>query len=170
MLNYQPYQAIKIGSILSELTKFIYRILQGSVLSEIINLHMDIKFHFHFYIAVLLPILNLSCLPAVIPIEPGVVTLISNALQFLHSTHQSLSQSNILAIVLPLRLLRSGINSLMMCTAQHQLPPSGKSSKLGHSLPCHPCVSFVRPGFVIGLTFIALFMFRCDLESVIDGE
>ena len=77
-----------------------------------------------------LPILNSSSLSGVVPIVPGVVTLIVNTLQFLHSTHQSLSQSNILAIVLPLMLLRSGMNSLMVCAAQHQLPPLEKAQNL----------------------------------------
>ena len=45
------------------------------------------------------------------------------------SFHSSVYTSNILAIVLPLMLLRSGMNSLMMCTGQHQLPPSGKKLK-----------------------------------------
>ena len=84
----------------------------------------------NFYIVVLLPILNCSCLSAAVPIVPGVVTQIINTLQFLLSTHQSISQSNILAIVLPLMLLRSGMNSLMMCTVQYQFPPSERSSKL----------------------------------------
>ena len=50
---------------------------------------------------VLLAILNgyHSYLGAVVPVVPGVVTLIINTSQFLYSTHQSLSQSNILAIV-----------------------------------------------------------------------
>ena len=56
---------------------------------------------------VLLPVLNRSCLSAVVPIVPGIVSQIDNTLQFLLSTHQSLSQSNILAIVLPLMLLSS---------------------------------------------------------------
>ena len=43
-----------------------------------------------------------------------VVTLIVNTLQFLHFTPQSLNLSNNLAIVMPLMLLRSGMNSLMM--------------------------------------------------------
>ena len=75
----------------------------------------------------------------------------------------ALSQSNILAIVLSL-MLRSGMNSLMMCAVQHHWPPSGKSLKLTclqkpiyHSLPCYPCVSLVLPGHVIGLTSVALF-------------
>ena len=79
-----------------------------------------------------------------------IVTQIVNTLQFLLSTPQSLSQLNILAIVLPLMILRSGMNTLMMCAVQHQLPPSERSSKLTylqkpirHSLPRHPCVSLV---------------------------
>ena len=46
---------------------------------------------YKFYIVGFLPILNHSCLSAVVPIVPGVVSLIVNTLQFLHSTHQ---QSN----------------------------------------------------------------------------
>ena len=38
-----------------------------------------------FYIVVLLPILNHSCLSAVVPIVPVIVTLIVNTLQFLNS-------------------------------------------------------------------------------------
>ena len=71
-----------------------------------------------------------SSVSALTPTVPGIVTLIVNTLQFLHSTQQSTSQSNILAIVFPLMLLRSRMNSLMMCAVKHQLPPSGKSSKL----------------------------------------
>ena len=81
---------------------------------------------------------------------------------FLLSTNQSLSQSNIRAIVLPLMLLRSGMNSLMMCAVQHQLPPSERSSKLTclqkpipHSLPCHPCVPLVWLGYVLRFTLTA---------------
>ena len=66
------------------------------------------------------------------------------------SIHQSLSQPNILAIVLPLMLLRSGMTSLKMMTVQHQLPPSDRSLKhtclqkpTHHSLPRHICVSLV---------------------------
>ena len=61
------------------------------------------------------------------------------------SAHQSSSQSNILITALPLMLLRSGMNSLMMCAVQHQLPPSERSLKhtclqkhIPHSLSCHP--------------------------------
>ena len=61
-----------------------------------------------------------------------------------------LSQPNILAIVLPLMLLRSGMTSLKMFAVQHQLPPSERSLKLTclqkpthHSLSRHICVSLV---------------------------
>ena len=73
------------------------------------------------------PIFNHSCHSAAVPIVPGVVTQIINTLLFLLSAHQSSSQSNILITALPLMLLRSGMNSLMMCTVQHQLPPSERS-------------------------------------------
>ena len=33
-------------------------------------------------------------------------------------------------VTLPLMLLRSGMNSLMMCTVQHQLPPPERSLNL----------------------------------------
>ena len=96
-----------------------------------------------------------SCLLVVVPIVPGIVTQIVNTLQFLLSIHQSLSQPNILAIVLPLMLLRSGMTSLKMFAVQHQLPPSERSLKLTclqkpthHSLSRHICVSLVRPGYV----------------------
>ena len=63
--------------------------------------------------------------------------------------------ANILAIVLPLMLLRSGMTSLKMSTVQHQLPPSERSLKhtclqkpTHHSLHRHICVSLVRPGYV----------------------
>ena len=86
----------------------------------------------------------------VVPVVLGVVTQIVNTLQFLLSIHQSLSQPNILAIVLPLMLLRSGMNSLKMFAVQHQLPTSERSLKhtclqkpICHSLPCHVCVSLV---------------------------
>ena len=72
------------------------------------------------------------------------------------STHQSLSQLNILAIVFPLMLLRSGMNSLMMCAVQHQLPPSERSSKLTclqkpicNSLPITP----VYPWYDLAMSF-----------------
>ena len=83
----------------------------------------------NFYIVVLLPIFNHSCHSAVVAIVPGVVTQIVNTLLFLLSAHQSSSQSNILITVLPLMLLRSGMNSFMMCAVQHQLPPSERSLK-----------------------------------------
>ena len=50
-----------------------------------------------------------------------------------------------LITVLPLMLLRSGMNSLMMCAVQHQLSPSERSLKLTclqkhipYWLSCHP--------------------------------
>ena len=97
------------------------------------------------HIVVLLPIFSHSCHSAVVPIVPGVVTQIINTLLFLLSAHQSSSQSNILITALPLMLLRSGMNSLMMCAVQHQLPPSERSLKhtclqkhILLSLSCHP--------------------------------
>ena len=108
----------------------------------------------NFCIVVLLTS-NHSCLLVVVPIVLGIVTQIVNTLQFLLSIHQSLSQPNILAIVLPLMLLRSGMTSLKMFTVQHQLPPSERGLKLTclqkpthHSLSPHICVSLVRPGYV----------------------
>ena len=99
----------------------------------------------NFYIVVLLPIFNHSCHSAVVPIAPGVVTQIINTLLFLLPAHRSSSQSNILITALPLMLLRSGTNSLLMCAVQHQLPPSERSLKLTclqkhipHSLSSHP--------------------------------
>ena len=99
--------------------------------------------------------LNHSCLLVVVPIVLGIVTQIVNTLQFLPFIHQSLSQPNIWAIVLPLMLLRSGMTSLKMFAVQHQLPPSERSLKhtclqkpTHHSLPGHICVSLVRPGYV----------------------
>ena len=73
--------------------------------------------------------------------------------RYSHPDHQYLTvppfHSNIFAMVLPLMLLRTGMNSLMMCAMQLQLPPSGKSSKLAclqkpihHSLPCQPVSSW----------------------------
>ena len=109
----------------------------------------------NFCIVVLLLTSNRSCLLVVVPIVLGIVTQIVNTLQFLLSIHQSLSQPNILAIVLPLMLLRSGMASLKMFAVQHQLPPSERSLKLAclqkpthHSLSRHICVSLVRPGYV----------------------
>ena len=96
----------------------------------------------NFCIVVLPLTLNRSCLLVVVPIVLGIVTQIVNTLQFLLSIHQSLSQPNILAIVLPLMLLRSGMTSLKMLAVQHQLPPSERSLKhtclqkpTHHSLP-----------------------------------
>ena len=109
----------------------------------------------NFCIVVLLLTSNRSCLLVVVPIVLGIVTQIVNTLQFLLSIHQSLSQPNILVIVLPLMLLRSGMTSLKMFAVQHQLPPSERSLKLTclqkpthHSLSGHICVSLVRPGYV----------------------
>ena len=82
------------------------------------------------HIVVLLAILEHSFLSTAAPTVLGVVTLGVNTLQFRHSTHQSLSELNVLAIVLLLMLLISGMNSLIMYAAQLQLPPSGKSSNL----------------------------------------
>ena len=109
----------------------------------------------NFCIVVLLLISNRSCLLLVVPIVLDIVTQIVNTLQFLLSIHQSSSQPNILAIVLPLMLLRSGMTSLKMFMVQHQLPPSERSLRhtclqkpTHHSLPRHICVSLVRPGYV----------------------
>ena len=106
----------------------------------------------NFCIVVLLLTSNRSCLLVVVHIVLGIVTQIVNTLQFLVSIHQSLSQPNILAIVL---LLRSGMTSLKMFAVQHQVPPSERSLKLTclqkpthHSLSRHICVSLVRPGYV----------------------
>ena len=102
----------------------------------------------NFCIVVLLLISNRSGLLVVVPIVLVIV-------QFLLSIHQSLSQPNILAIVLPLMLRRSGMTSLKMFAVQLQLPPSERSLKhtclqkpTHHSLPRHICVSLVRPGYV----------------------
>ena len=96
----------------------------------------------NFCIVVLLLISNRSCLLAVVPIVLDIVTQIVNTLQFLLSIHQSSSQPNISAIVLPLMLLRSGMTSLKMFAVQHQLPPLERSLKhtclqklTHHSLP-----------------------------------
>ena len=96
----------------------------------------------NFCIVVLPLTSNRSYLLVVVPIVLGIVTQIVNTLQFLLSIHQSLSQPNILAIVLPLMLLRSGMTSLKMLAVQHQLPPSERSLKhtclqkpTHHSLP-----------------------------------
>ena len=83
----------------------------------------------NFCIVVLLLIPNYSCLLIVVPIVLGIVTQIVNTSQFLLSIHQSLSQPNILAIVLPLMLRRSGMTSLKMFIVQHHLPPSERSLK-----------------------------------------
>ena len=100
---------------------------------------------YKFYIVVLLPIFNHSCHSVVVPTVPSVVTQIVNTLLFFLSAHQSSSQSNILITALPLMLQRFGMNSLMTCIVQHQLPPSETSLKLTclqkhipHSLSCHP--------------------------------
>ena len=110
---------------------------------------------YKFCIVVLLLISNRSCLLVVVPIVLGIVTQIVNTLQFLLSIHQSLSRPNILAIVLPLMLRKSGMTSLKMFAVQHQLPLSERSLKhtcfqkpTHHSLPRHICVSLVRPGYV----------------------
>ena len=76
----------------------------------------------------------------------GVVTQIVNTLLFLLFARQSSSLSNILIKALPLMLLRSEMNFLMMCAGQYQLPLSEGSLKptclqkpIRHSLPCLPC-------------------------------
>ena len=113
--------------------------------------HLCIK----FCIVVILLILNRSCLLVVVPIVLGIVTQIVNTLQFLLSIHQSSSQPNILAIVLPLMLLRSGMTSLKMFAVQHQLPPSERSLKhtclqkpTHHSLP----VTSVSPWYDLAMS------------------
>ena len=123
---------------------------------------------------VLLAVWDHSCLSVATPIVP--VTLIVNTLQFQYSTLRFISQSNILAIVLLLVFLRYEINSVIMYTLQHQLPPSRNSSKLTclqksirHGLPCHPCVLLVWPGYVIGLMLITLLQVRsrvCQLMEI----
>ena len=64
-----------------------------------------------------------------------------------YSTRRSHPDCQYLTVItaLPLMLLESGMNSLMMCAVQHQLPPSERSLRLiymqkpiRHSLPCHP--------------------------------
>ena len=104
----------------------------------------------NFCLVVLLLISNRSRLLVVVPIVLDIVTQIVNTLQFLLSIHQSSSQPNISAIVLPLMLLRSGMTSLKMFAVQHQLPPSERSLKhtclqkpTHHNLPRHICVSLV---------------------------
>ena len=131
-----------------------YRNSTGCLLSTVVfskPQHLCIN----FCIVVLLLISNCSCLLVVVPIVLGIVTQIVNTLQFLLSILQSLSLPNILAIVLPLMLRRSGMTSLKMFAVQHQLPPSERSLKhtclqkpTHHSLPRHICVSLVRPGCV----------------------
>ena len=130
-----------------------YRNSTGCLLSTIVfskAQHLCIN----FCIGVLL-ISNRSCLLVVVPIVLGIVTQIVNNLQFLLSIHQSLSQPNILAIVMPLMLRRFGMTSLKIFAVQHQLPPSERRLKhtclekpTHHSLPRHICVSLVRPGYV----------------------
>ena len=112
---------------------------------------------------VLLRIFNHSCLSAVVPIVSGIVTQIVNTLLFLLSAHQSSSQSNILITALPLMLLRSGMNSLMMCAVQHQLPPSERNLKLTclqkpirHSLPCHLVSPWYDLAMLIALVYVQL--------------
>ena len=109
----------------------------------------------NFCIVVLPLTLNRSCLLVVVPIVLGIVTQIVNTLQFLLSIHQSLSQPNILAIVLPLMLLRSGMTSLKMLAVQHQLPPTERSLKhtclqkpTYHSLP----VTSVSPWYDLAMS------------------
>ena len=130
-----------------------YRNSTGCLLSIVFSKPQHLCIN--FCIVVLLLTSNRSCLLVVVPIVLGIVTQIVNTLQFLLSIHQSLSQPNILAIVLPLMLLRSGMTSLKMFAVQHQLPPSERRLKLTclqkpthHSLPRHICASLVRPGYV----------------------
>ena len=87
---------------------------------------------------------------------------------FLHSTHQSLRQYKILSLT----LLRSGMNSL-----QHQLPHSGKRSKLicfqkpiHHSLPVLPISNWYHLAMPLDERLFPCFLFRCALESVIYGD
>ena len=129
-----------------------YRNSTGCLLSIVVFSKLQ-HLCINFYIVVLPLTSNRSCLLVVVPIVLG--TQIVNTSQFLLSIHQSLSQPNILAIVLPLMLLRSGITSLKMLAVQHQLPPSERSLKhtclqkpTHHSLSHHICVSLVRPGYV----------------------
>ena len=131
-----------------------YRNSTGCLLSTVVfskRQHLCIN----FCIVVLILISNRSCLLVVVPIVLDIVTQIVNTLQFLLSIHQSLSQPNILAIVLPLMLLRSGMTSLKMFAVQHQLPASKRSLKhtclqksTHHSLTRHICVPLVRSGYV----------------------
>ena len=109
----------------------------------------------NFCIVVLPLTSNRSCLLVVVPIVLGIVTQIVNTLQFLLSIHQSLSQPNILAIVLPLMLLRSGMTSFKMLAVQHQLPPSERSLKhtclqkpTHHSLP----ITSVSPWYDLAMS------------------
>ena len=119
------------------------------------------------------PFLSLSS----ILIVPGVVTQIINTLLFLLSPHQSSSQSHILITALPLMLLRSGMNSLMMCTVQHQLPPLERSLKLTclqkhipHSLSCHTVSPWYDLATSMSSDYCLCFNFSCALESICDGD
>ena len=145
-----------------------YRNSTGCLLSIVFSKPQHLCIN--FCIVVLLTS-NCSCLLVIVPIVLGIVTQIVNTLQFLLSIHQSLSQPNILAIVLPLMLLRSGMASLKMFAVQHQFPPLERSLKITclqkpthHSLSRHICVSLVRPGYVPWLMPTALLMFRCALR------
>ena len=131
-----------------------YRNSTGCLLSTVVFSKLQ-HLCINFCIVVLLLISNRSCLLVVVPIVLGIVTQIANTLQFLLTIHQFSSQPNILTIVLPLMLPRSGMTSLKMFAVQHQLPPLGRSLKhtclqkpTHHSLPCHIRVSLVRPGYV----------------------
>ena len=131
-----------------------YRNSTGCLLS-IVVFSKPQHLRINFCIVVLPLTLNRSCLLVVVPIVLGIVTQIVNTLQFLLSIHQSLSQPNILAIVLPLMLLRSGMTSLKMLAVQHQLPPSERSLKhtclqkpTHHSLP----VTSVSPWYDLAMS------------------
>ena len=132
----------------------LFRGLSGFNQYKLQSIQNTVPLHFQNCNTLLL-ISNRSCLLVVVPIVLDIVTQIVNTLQFLLSIHQSSSQPNISAIVLPLMLLRSGMTSLKMFAVQHQLPPSERSLKhtclqkpTHHSLPRHICVSLVRPGYV----------------------
>ena len=78
--------------------------------------------------------------------------------------HQSSSQSNILIPALPLMLLRSGMNSLMMRAVQHQLPPSERSLKLTclQHIQHIPLASLVTL-HLLGMTWLCLRINANDL-------
>ena len=107
-----------------------------------------------FCIVVLLRILNRSCLSVVVSIVPDIVTQIVNTLQFLLSTHQSLSQLKILAIVFAFdtpKIWNELPHDVRSATSFSSISKKLKSYLFAKAYPPQPSLS---PLCLLGITWL----------------